>query len=202
MSPRTGPDVAVGNFDGQHFFVHRGFLPGMVRMYDMRFFTRPDRTVAAEMSAQLTERLGHRVDVLAVGEGDGGLVLAGARSHLAVRRDGAWQAWPWESIKGGSWNAEDQEFRWSTMTGEEFQASLKQARRLPELFRERVQASTVVEESFDLPGGTVQIVGRRAPGTDGEVRFYAVPRGRVSLDDEPTRQFIVAHTDRLRTELA
>ncbi|HMR50737.1 MAG TPA: hypothetical protein PKE40_15910 [Arachnia sp.] len=163
----------------------------------MRLFTRADRTIASELAAVL----GHPVDVLAHGEGDDGVVLAGARSHLALRRDGAWQAWPWERIKGGAWRSEEQEFRWSTLTGEDFEVRLTTVHRLPELFRERVQASTVAEESFDVPGGTIQLVGRRAPGGDGEVSFYAVPRGRVSLDDEPIRRFVVEQTDRLRAEL-
>lgn len=166
-------------------------------MYGMRFFTRPDRTIASELAAAL----GYPVDVLAQGEGEDGVVLVGARSHLALRRDDAWQAWPWERIKGGSWRSEEREFRWSTMTGDEFEVRLREPHRLPELFRERVQASTVAEESFDVPGGTIQLIGRRAPGGDGDVTFYAVPRGRVSLDDEPIRQFVVQQTDRLRAEL-
>lgn len=163
----------------------------------MSIFARKDRVVATELSSFL----GRNCRVLAYGDGADQLILAGTREHLALRADGAWRAWPWEHVKGGSWRSEEQEFQWSTMDGEEFSAQLEQAGRLPELFRERVQASTVATETFDLPGGSVQIVARRAPQGQGECRFYAVPRGRVSLDDPAVRSLVVEQTDRMRSEL-
>lgn len=163
----------------------------------MSLFARKDRAVAAQLSALL----GRNSRVLAYGEGADQLLLAGTREHLALRTDDGWQAWPWEQVKGGSWRSEEQEFQWSTMEGDEFSAQLEEPGRLPELFRERVQASTIATESFDLPGGSVQIVARRAPGGQGECRFYAVPRGRISLDDPAVRDLVVAQTDRLRAEL-
>lgn len=161
----------------------------------MRFFTRPDRSLSAELSASL----GGRCDVLAHGEGEA-TVLAGTRDHLALRSDGVWRAWPWESVAKGSWRAEERAFNWSTMAGEEFDVVLEDAGRLPELFRERVQASTVVEETFDVPGGSVRLVGRRSPHGDGALKVYAVPRGFVSLDDDAVRELVVAQSDRLQAD--
>lgn len=163
----------------------------------MRFFVRKNRAVADELSRVL----GHKSQILSQGEGEDGLVLVGTPEHLALRRDDQWQVWPWEQVKGGSWRSEEREFRWTTMAEEEFRAQLEDAGRLPELFRERVQASTVAEESFDVPGGTIQIVARRAPSGDGACKFYAVPRGLVSLEDDELRDFVVAQTDRMRAEL-
>lgn len=159
------------------------------------FRTGPDRIVVDELAAQL----GRKVDVLAHGSGDEETVVA-TRELLALRRLGEWRTWGWEEIATGSWRAEAQRFRWTTTSGDKWEVTLDSVGRLPELFRERVQASTVVSESHELERGRVEITGRRKlDGTD-QLKWYATAAGGASLADPATAAFVVERTDALSAE--
>lgn len=147
----------------------------------------------------LTEALGRRADVLALATGPE-TVLAATRESFAVRYEGAWRVWGWEEIAGGSWKSDPGTFRWRTVRGDELAAELSEPGRVPEVFRERVEASTVVQGYVDVPGGQVQIVGRRGLGPELNVHWYAVPARGVDLSDQATRDIVVRETDRLKAE--
>lgn len=138
--------------------------------------------------------------VLALGSGDG-VILVGTRTRLAQRADGQWQSWPWESVAAGSWRSEDGRFKWRTFDGEQYQAELTSPGALPELFRERVQASTLLTSVLDVPGGQVQIIGRRPLTGEDNINWYAIASGRADLTEETTRALVVAKTDALAQEL-
>lgn len=162
----------------------------------MEIFNRLDPEVIAELRGVI----GHNPDVLAHGVGEG-VILVGTRPVLARRVDGEWQVWGWEKIGSGSWNGESCTFAWRTVDGEHFEAKLTDPGRLPELFQERVQASTVVQSVVEgSPRGQVQIVGRRSLGRDASLHWYAVPSGGADLGDPLTRSVVVAETDRLKSE--
>lgn len=161
----------------------------------MELFNRLEPTVVEE----LRQVLGHRPDVLAHGAGTG-VMLIGTRSALARRVGDSWRVWGWEEIGSGSWSAESGTFRWRTVGGERFEAVLSDAGRLPELFQERIQASTVVQSVVDGPRGQVQIVGRRSLGPHPSMHWYAVASDGADLEDPATRELVVAETDRLKTE--
>ena len=163
----------------------------------MAFFTRPTRVDFSE----LRDHLGYKPRILAHGVGHDGLVLAVGREELALRRDGQWQVWRWERVAGGSWSAVTGTFTWTTMDGERLEASLTEENRVPEAFRERVLASTLVSTVVDAsPRGQVQVVGRRDLSSDAQHHWYAVPSGGADLNDPRTREAVVAETDRLRSE--
>ncbi|MBB1484749.1 hypothetical protein H5392_12880 [Tessaracoccus sp. MC1865] len=163
----------------------------------MAFFKRPTRVDFSGLAAVL----GRQPHVLAHGIGDGDVVLAITREELALRREGQWQVWRWELVAGGSWNGESGTFTWRTMDGERFEAALTEENRVPEAFRERVLASTLVQSVVDArPRGQVQVVGRRSLSADPQTHWYAVPSGGADLNDPVTREAVVAETDRLRTE--
>ena len=159
----------------------------------MALFKRPDRSILDG----LREALGGNPTVLAHGTGDG-VVLLGTKEHLARRVGEAWQVWPWEQVASGSWNGEASSFRWKTIDGEKFEALLKEPGQLPMLFRERVQASTLVTTVIEATRGQVQVIGRRGLGDDGTVHWYAVPSGGADLNEPATRAAVVAETDRLQ----
>lgn len=161
----------------------------------MELFNRLDPVILEG----LNEALGHRADVLAHGMGEG-VVLVGTRAHLARRVGDTWRVWGWEEVGSGSWIGEADMFRWRTVEGERFEAQLTDPGRLPELFQERVQASTVVQSVVDGTRGQVQIVGRRSLGESPKLHWYAVPSGGADLEDPATRAAVVAETDRLATE--
>ena len=161
----------------------------------MELFNRLDPVI----HEGLNRALGHRADVLAHGAGEG-VVLVGTRSALARLIGDTWRVWGWEEIGSGSWVGEANTFRWRTVEGERFEARLSDPGRLPELFQERVQASTVVQSIVDGSRGQVQIVGRRSLGEDSRLHWYAVPSGGADLEDPATRAAVVAETDRLAAE--
>lgn len=149
----------------------------------------------------LREALGSDERVLAQGVG-ADTVLAGTRTNLAMRAEGAWRVWPWEEIAAGAWDAQTRRFTWRPLDGEEIEATLDDAGMMPQLFRERIQATTVVSALVDTASGQVHIVGRRGLGADPRLRFYAVASGTGGADlSEPrTRAQVVAETQRLRDE--
>lgn len=161
----------------------------------MPWFKRTD----PDTFAGLAQAVGGRAQPLAFGTGTD-VVLVGTRTVLALRRGGVWSTWPWQTVAGGAWKAETRTFRWRTVDGAEFEVVLEQENQLPQLFRERIEASTVVSSVIDAPPGRVQIVGRRSLKDDAEVHFYAVASGGADLADEPTRVAVVAETDRLKAE--
>lgn len=166
-------------------------------MVAMAFFKRP----APADTTGLDELLGAKPQLLAHGVGDDDLLLGVTREELVLRRDGQWQVWRWEKVAGGSWDAESGTFRWRTMEGERHEARLNEENRVPEAFRERVLASTLVQSQVDAqPRGVVQVIGRRDLSPDPSTHWYAVPSGGADLNDPQTRAAVVAETDRLRTE--
>lgn len=157
--------------------------------------SRIDKSLTHELAAHV----GKGVTVLAHGVGAEAGLLA-TREMLALRSSGTWRTFGWEEIAKGSWKAETSTFSWTTTAGEEFTVHLDDVGRLPELFQERVQASTVVTLSHDLPRGRVQVTGRRRLDGSDKMTWYAVAGGGADLSDEAVAALVVAETDRLKAE--
>lgn len=154
--------------------------------------TRPDKAIGKELATAL----GRRVDALAQATGRDVVMVAG-RDLVALRRAGEWRSWGWEEILNGRWNADQSSFEWTTTGGHRIAVALDEPGRLPEVFRERVQASVVVTESHDLDRGTVSIIGRRRLDGSDTLTWYATASGGASLADDATAAFVVARTDQL-----
>lgn len=157
--------------------------------------SRVDKSLLHELQAHM----GRGVTVIAHGSGEEASLLA-TRELLALRSRGTWSTFGWEQVAHGSWRAEASTFSWTTTAGEEFTVHLDDVGRLPELFKERVQASTVVTLSHDLPRGRVQVIGRRKLDGSDEMTWYAVAGGGADLSDEAVAALVVAETDRLKRE--
>lgn len=169
---------------------HTGHTGGMAI-----FGTRPDKSLIRDLASHL----GRGVDVIAHGSGPDASLLA-TRELLALRTLEQWQIHGWEQIAQGSWNADESMFSWKTTAGDDISVHLEDVGRLPELFKERVQASTVVTISHDLTRGRVQIIGRRSLDGSDRLTWYAIAGGGADLQDEAVAEFVVAETDRLKTE--
>lgn len=159
------------------------------------FAKRPDKTLEHELQAHLSRRIG----VLTQGTGPEASLLA-TKELLALRERGEWHTFGWEQITNGSWRAEESKFVWNTTSGEEFTVHLDDAGRLPELFKERVQSSTVAMTTHELPRGRVQIIGRRSLDGRDAMTWYAVAGGGADLADEAVAALVVSETDRLKAE--
>jgi len=154
-----------------------------------------------------TRRLPYRSEVESVAgacgrllgwaEGPGGVVvlMTGALVSrlfpmgLLGRRAPTWAAVVVSGILFGMWEA----------GGESFDCLLDSPGEVLSIFRERILASTVMTVNHDLPVGAVQIIARRNL-LDGAVTWLASVSGGANLKDATTAAFVVAETDRLRSE--
>ena len=94
---------------------------------------------------------------------DDGLVLL-SPAALSVLRDDDWRHLGWHEIERGGWNAETEQLRWQTYGGARGAVALPDPARVPEVFKERVDASVVFERFVALGGSGdrgVIVSGRR-----------------------------------------
>lgn len=156
-------------------------------------------TLSPEVMRELSEHLSTKPDVMTVGTGSGLLVVA-TPTTLAMRREGQWLKWGWEQVASGMWREETSSFKWTTTDGGVHEAQLEEVGRLPEVFRERVQASTLLTESHDLNRGRIQIIARRSLDGSNKTSWYAVAGGGARLSDPDTAALVVERTDALKAE--
>ncbi|MVA77491.1 hypothetical protein GC722_15910 [Auraticoccus sp. F435] len=116
----------------------------------------------AELAAELAELLPGRPRVLAWAEGDTGVVAA-LPATLAVRRVDGWWLVGWHEVESGGWSAPDSELSWVLVDGRRGRMRLREPGRLPEVFRERVEATIVVrrEVTDDATGAQFTLSARR-----------------------------------------
>lgn len=121
-------------------------------------------------SVPAVSTLTSRERVLAWAQTADGAVLAGTRDalHWAPSGEGAPRRLPWPQVEAATWDAESSTFRvsevgdWGNVRAEYFFV-LDEARLLLELVRERVTASIVMQRRFQVPGGGLLVIARRAP---------------------------------------
>lgn len=154
----------------------------------------------ATIDAELKAVLAPGSAVLATGLGPDGPLIAGTATQLAARTDDRWVVMGWHEVERGAWRATTQRFQWTDLHGRSYEVELTDPGRMPMLFRERVQASTLYTVQYDLPVGEVRIVLRRALDASADVRCFAVPSGGADLADPQTAALVVAETDRIRAE--
>lgn len=158
--------------------------------------SRPDATAVNELAAHL----GRRPRPLAWASGPDAYAL-GLAEGLAVRQDGEWDLIGWHEIESGGWQGETGELRWRLDDDTEGSVALTDPGLLPELLRERVEASIVIEQYLDVPGGRVVIAGRRALGDpEAPIVCHAMPVGGANLDNPVVRQRVVDATEKLRLD--
>ncbi|MFV0429743.1 MAG: hypothetical protein ACK5KO_10005 [Arachnia sp.] len=158
--------------------------------------TNQERQVGRELATET----GTRLDVLAMAVGESDTLVA-TTTKLALKRDDSWRLWGWEHVLSGAWRGDTSTFVWRTVGGQDHTAKVEVARRLPEVFRERVVASTVTSATIDVSGGMVEIIGRRGLGGDTGITWYAVPSRGVNLDDPAVVTAVRECTDQLACEL-
>ena len=118
--------------------------------------------------------------VLAWAETPGGYVI-GSTAVLSVRSlsDTEWRHTGWHEMERGGWNAETRKLSWSEYGGRRGSVELTGPGRLPELFRERVAASIVVERFVPISGDRGVVVnGRRDLGAARPLITWHASLGR------------------------
>ena len=90
----------------------------------------------------------------------------GSPSVLSFGRETSWTHVGWHRIEVGGWDQETGRLSWTLYGGERGAVELGEPGRLPELFRERVAASIVLEKFVPIIGNRgVLISGRRDLGS-------------------------------------
>ncbi len=147
----------------------------------------------------LTVAVGHRVRVLAWAYGADGPVV-GLAGQLAIREADNWRFVPWHEIASGGWDSDSGRLRWRLTDGGDGEVLLRDPGSLPDLFRERVGASIVVQERFELSRGrAAMIVARRPLDDERAPLLWTVTRHGGSFDTAQLDQ-AEAELARLRAE--
>lgn len=140
-------------------------------MAQTRWWTK-SRGIPAETHASwvssLSTQAGRQVRVLAWAATADGVAVA-SPSALSYGDTEGWTHLGWHEIERGGWDEEGGRLGWYRYGGERGELALTEPGRLPEVFRERVAASIVLEKFVPIRNGRgVLISGRRdlaAPGS-------------------------------------
>jgi len=115
--------------------------------------------------------------ILAWAGGDGPAASAtyclGSPAVLSWGGVDGWQHVGWHLVERGGWNAELRELSWVQLDGRRGAVRLAEPGRLPELFRERVEATIVVRQFVPLSGERgVTVSARRNLAAGGEITWH------------------------------
>lgn len=155
----------------------------------------------AETRQALAGIIGRRPRVLASGRSTEGQVL-GTEGRLVYQQDGQWCQQPWHGIERGGWDPEARMLWWSDASGAHSELELTEAKRLPDLFNERVMASIAYTAVFELATkGTAVITARRDLADSGASLIWRVAPGKdVRAEDVYADPLVALELERLRSE--
>lgn len=97
----------------------------------------------------------------------------GSPVALSAGGPSGWGHVGWHQIEHGGWNAELHQLSWVLVDGRRGAVQAEDPGKLPELFRERVEASIVVKSYVALSGERgVQVSARRDLGAAGTISWH------------------------------
>ena len=164
----------------------------------MDLFAR--RGLPTDLQATLRSHLGARPRVLAWGATPAGGAVVALPDRLSVHEGGAWSDTGWHQVLRGGWDAEASALHWTGPDGDHT-VPLADPGRIPEVFRERVEATILLQHSVDVGPGRVVTVSARRDQSGRTPVAWALHAGRgVRLDDPEVAALATAELERLRTE--
>lgn len=151
------------------------------------------------LPTELATVVGDRPEVLATANSPQGQVFA-LRDVLAVPGSSAWQLIGWHLIVEGGFRPDSKQLWWRLIDGDEGSIQLDSPNALPEVFRERVTASIVMQQRVQTPSGHEAVISaRRNLGSD-EMTWNVSAVGATDLSDAETRQYLAELTQDLRRD--
>lgn len=158
-------------------------------------------TAYASWSSSLAAHPGRQLRILAWANTPDGHAVA-SPSVLSYSARGGWLHVGWHEIERGGWDAGTSRLGWVRYGGERGVVELVEPGRLPEVFRERVAASIVLEESVPiLANRQVLIVARRDLAEGDRPLSWNSTLGRgVSWQTDGVREAVEQAVARVRTE--
>ena len=113
---------------------------------------RADAATRAQLAAAHADRFGRPPSrSLAAARGPAGWCFL-LPECLAYEQGGEWRFVLWHEIEQGSWNDQNRELRWEELGGRRGRVLLDHPARVPEVFKERVQASIVLQQQVPIEG--------------------------------------------------
>ncbi len=143
---------------------------------------------------------GQKPRILAWAEAQDGFVLGGP-AVLSYGSEREWTHVGWHQIERGGWNAETRRLSWQQHGGKRGAVELVRPGRLPELFRERIEASIVMEKFVALAGERgVIVTARRDLGSAGTITWHSTLTRGLSWQTDGVRDAVDAVMAEVRTE--
>jgi hypothetical protein len=131
---------------------------------------------------------------LAYAQARHGLWWVGTLAALYLPRGSEWVRLPWEVIDHAEWEQDSGTLLVTKAADfgerqQQHRAEFDDASRLLQLIRERVTASVVLSRFVPVEGPAgMTLVGRRAPGTDGEIEWSFVLGAGLEPEDPRLRE--------------
>lgn len=155
----------------------------------------------SQTKAELATLLGGTVRPLATGKSTLGVVV-GLTDRLAFRRADGWGQILWHQIERGGWNVKNRQLHWLTTEATTDELELIEPGNLPQLFKERVNATIACSEDVPLrSGGSAIISARRNLAEPNAPLIWRVsPGASTSAEKANADPGVAADLLRLRTE--
>ena len=135
---------------------------------------------------ELAEHAGRHPRVLAWGQGGEWAVCLPDR--FAYTRSGAWASVPWDEIDHGGWDQDSGVLSWTGPDGAAHEVALSEPGDVPDVFRELVAASILVQRTVTWDGGSAVLALRRNPADTGPARWRVLPAPGSDPDAPPVRR--------------
>jgi len=134
-----------------------------------------------------------------VGRADG--AAEGADAEDAAGEGVGWRHVAWHQVEHGGWNAESRSLSWTLYGGRRGRVGLSEPGRLPELFRERVAATIVVERFVPIRGERgVTITARRDLGEGAGLSWHSSLTRGLTWSTEGVAEEAARATAELQSE--
>ncbi|NLT30797.1 MAG: hypothetical protein GXX86_10125 [Propionibacterium sp.] len=160
------------------------------------------RKLPTEVAREVRARTGDRVLSWAHGYDTDEVWLIGLIDRLLVGRPGSWDEVGWHRIARGSWDRETDVLRWTGYDRSRHRITLDDAGDFPELFRERINASIVLQHAVTVPDdpGDGLVIAARRRLTGGEVEWHLTLARGTTWQTPGARETGEVILERLRNE--
>lgn len=157
---------------------------------------------------ELARRFEPHERTVAVGDGDGFVLVATQLGLWVPAESEDWRRIGWDCIVKATWTTDGLHVVEGVLDGDGVVSDLPPSvfalsapRNLPVIVRQRVEASIGRWEQVRVPGGTARLVARRTPGRDG--LFWTGRLDSGTPFSEAARERVVLHLQTIRAaELA
>lgn len=163
----------------------------------------PQRDYASWI-ASLADQRGRQPRILAWASTEEGFAIGSpsALSYSVSAGDKDWVHVGWHEIERGGWDAESSRLGWVRYGGDRGAVELVEPGRLPEVFRERVAASILLEKTVPILNSRSVLISARRDLADGDapITWHSTLGRGLSWQGEGVRPAVDEAIAQVRTE--